>query len=488
MALATKEKPDIALPPLESPPAPHFCATAMVDRKKTGKPAVRKILLPYQQRFVSDRSKRKIWVASRQVGKSFALSLEALVEAFSGKCDNLLLSSSQRQSREIMRKVKDHMQAMKVLSGGEIEAIDEHVEDLTLPNGSRIISLPASPDTVRGFTGNIYLDEFAFHADQRDIYKAVYPFTTRGYKIRICSTPNGMNNMFYDLVNRPDSPFSKHVTDIHLAKKEGLAVDLEDLRKGVPHPDDWAQEFMCQFVDEATALLTYMMIQAAEDTMATQDLADWSGLATGSELYLGMDIGRKRDLSVIWIFEKVGDVFWTRAVIVMHKAPFTAQRERLYGLMDVLGIRRACIDSTGLGMQLAEEAHTRYGSRVEPVTFTAPVKEDLAVTTLRSFQDRLVRVPMDTEIREDLHSVQKVVTSAGNIRYDAQRSDAGHADRFWALALAVHAGSSPPGPIEYQGLGTRTTFTGMDADDLAWRRKRGEKVVTGSGFGRKGCF
>jgi len=488
MVSVIEDKIDIAPPPLEAPPPPHVCATAKVNTKKTGQPAVRKILLPYQRRFVSDRSKRKIWVASRQVGKSFALSLEALVEAFSAKCDNLVLSSSQRQSREIMRKVKDHMQAMKILSGGEIEAINEHVEDLTLPNGSRIVSLPASPDTVRGFTGNIYLDEFAFHANQREIYKAVYPFTTRGYKIRICSTPNGMNNMFYDLVNRPDSPFSKHVTDIHLAIKEGLDVDLDELRRGVSHPDDWAQEFECLFVDEARALLTYLMIQAAEDTMATQDLADWNGITSNSELYLGMDIGRKRDLSVFWIFEKVGDVFWTRAVIVMHKAPFTAQRERLYGLMDLLGIKRACIDSTGLGMQLAEEAHTRYGSRVEPVTFTAPVKEDLAVTTLRSFQDRVVRVPMDTEIREDLHSVQKVVTAAGNVRYDAQRSDAGHADRFWALALAVHAGSNPAGPIEYLGLGTRTTFSGMDAEEVAWRRKRGEKVITGSGLGRKGCF
>lgn len=485
---SVKEKPDIAPARLDTPPPPHVCATAKVSPKKTGKPVVKKILLPYQRRFVSDRSVRKIWVASRQVGKSFALSLEALVEGFSQKCDNLVLSSSQRQSREIMRKVKDHMQAMKVLSHGEIESINEHVEDLTLPNGSRIISLPASPDTVRGFTGNIYLDEFAFHSDQRDIYKAVYPFTTRGYKIRICSTPNGMNNMFHDLVNRPDSPFSKHITDIHLANKEGLDVDINELRKGVPHPDDWDQEFMCKFVDEATALLTYNLIQAAEDTMATQELADWAGLASDSELYLGMDIGRKRDLTVFWILEKVGDVFWTRAAIVMHKASFTAQRERLYFLMDMLRIRRACIDSTGLGMQLAEEANTKYGSRVEPVTFTGPVKEDLAVTLLRTFQDRLIRVPMDTEIREDLHSVQKVVTSAGNIRYDAQRSDSGHADRFWALALATHAASTPVQDIYYESVASRESTRGRKQDDIEWDKKRGvyrpgSRVIgTGRGF------
>ena len=58
---------------------------------------------------------------------------------------------------------------------------------------------------------------------------------------------------------------------------------------------------------------------------------------------------------------------------------------------------------------------------------------------VRLIQDRLVRVPADPATREDLHKVRRTVTAAGNVRLDAPRDDAGHADRFWALALAYHA-------------------------------------------------
>jgi phage FluMu gp28-like protein len=71
------------------------------------------------------------------------------------------------------------------------------------------------------------------------------------------------------------------------------------------------------------------------------------------------------------------------------------------------------------------------------------------------FEDRQVRVPVSDAIRRDLHSVKRVVTAAGNIRYDAERSEAGgsHADRFWALALASHAATGAVvGPVTYESV------------------------------------
>jgi phage FluMu gp28-like protein len=118
-------------------------------------------------------------------------------------------------------------------------------------------------------------------------------------------------------------------------------------------------------------------------------------------------------------------------------------------------IRRACIDSTGIGAQLAEEAVERFGSRVEAVTFTGAVKEDLAITLRRRFEDRLIRIPADRDIREDIHSVKKFTTAAGNVRFDAERTERGHADRFWALALAVHAAAAQLTPIAYEPVGRR---------------------------------
>ncbi len=414
------------------------------------------VLLPFQRRWVEDRSPRKLWLASRQVGKSFALSLEAVNEALLSRCDNLLLSSSERQSKELMRKVRMHLRAFKGMVSG-FNPSEERAEEVVFRNGSRVISLPANPDTVRGFSGNVYLDEFAFHAEDREIWRAMYPSVTRGYKLRICSTPNGRANMFFDLWSSKQG-YAHHRTDIHMAKKEGLKVDVPGLRESVGDAEAWAQEFECRFLDGASSYIPYGMIGSVEDAGASEEAGV---LNPSGEFYLGVDVGRVRDLTVMWLLERVGDVLWTRMVRQMRGAPFALQRDTLYSQLEAPGLRRAALDSTGIGAQLAEEALTRFRGKVEPVHFSSITKEDMAVTLRRAFEDRALRIPSSPEIREDIHSVRRSVTSAGNLRFEAPRSEAGHADRFWALALAVHAATRPISQgVAYESLSVRAHARG----------------------------
>lgn len=418
----------------------------------------RTILLPYQQRWVNDKSTLKIWLASRQIGKSFALAMEAVTEALERKCNNLILSSSERQSSEVMRKVYMHLRYFDVRSAGVLRAGRDTREEVELPNGSRIISLPSNPDTVRGFSGNVFLDEFAFHTDTSGIWRAMYPTVTRGFRVRISSTPNGKQNMFYRLWAK-DTRFSRHRVDIHDAKRDGLDVDVEKLREGIADPEAWAQEFECAFLDETTAYFTYEMISACEDPGATAEMT--TALKPGGEFYLGVDVGRKHDLTVFWLIEKVGDVFWTRMVREMRGVPFSLQRDSLYSLLEDSAVRRTCIDASGIGAQLAEEAGERFGARVEAVNFTNQVKEDLAVTARRHFEDRTLRIPRDRKLREDLHSIKKTLTPSGNVRFGADRREGSHADRFWALALSLHAGSAPHPEMRYEPIGQRErSFSG----------------------------
>jgi phage FluMu gp28-like protein len=81
---------------------------------------------------------------------------------------------------------------------------------------------------------------------------------------------------------------------------------------------------------------------------------------------------------------------------------------------------------------------------VEAVQFTSASKSEIAMPLVRLFQDKLIRVPADSAIREDLHKVRRIVTASGNVRLDAPRDESGHADRFWALALAHHAADLTP--------------------------------------------
>jgi phage FluMu gp28-like protein len=62
-----------------------------------------------------------------------------------------------------------------------------------------------------------------------------------------------------------------------------------------------------------------------------------------------------------------------------------------------------------------------------------------------AFEDRSIRVPDDEQVIADLRSIKKTHTTAGNIRFAADRGKNGHADRFWAVALAIHAAADAAG-------------------------------------------
>src|SRR5438067_2544708 len=102
-------------------------------------------------------------------------------------------------------------------------------------------------------------------------------------------------------------------------------------------------------------------------------------------LYLGVDVARKHNLCVLDLGQKIGDVIWDRARIELQNKTFAEIRFELYRLLRLPGLKRCCIDATGLGMQLAEEARREFGYKVEPVTFTASVKEQLAFTLRAAF-------------------------------------------------------------------------------------------------------
>lgn len=429
-------------------------------------------LLKYQRDFLEDPARGRIVLKSRQTGfTKFVFSLGPVLDAISDapqKSDHILLSAGERQSREMIEAVRRHCQAVQVVA-------DYHEDDFRTEDGAtakqaevrlrvrdklvRIIGLPANPFTARGYTGHVTLDEFAFHRDSHAIWRALAPSITWGYRLTVGSTPMGLGNKFAELWQTESDFWSKHFVDIYTAVRDGLPANVDELRALLGDPEGWAQEYECQFLDEGATLLTHALISACEDPALrlAESPAELEGEA---DLYLGMDIGRKRDLSVLWVWQKQGDTYRTRAIFRLAKTRFAEQREWLYALLGLNGVRRCCIDATGIGAQLAEEAEERWGARVESVAFTAPVKEDLAVTTLRVYQDGAARIPVDQDLRRALNSVKKVVTSAGNVRYDADRSERfGHADEFWAGALGLHAANdNAAGPVVVLGASRRAAY------------------------------
>jgi phage FluMu gp28-like protein len=291
--------------------------------------------------------------------------------------------------------------------------------------------------------------------------------------MEIISTHRGSATLFNELVNEikhkgNPKKISLHTVTLQTALDDGLLYRLQQklpadderqqmdeadyfnfIRRGCPDEETFLQEFCCVPSDDNAAFISYDLIAGCKYKPGEKwetDLADAKG-----QLFVGVDVGRDHDLTVIWVDELIGDVHYTRRVICLAGQTFDAQEHELYQVLALPQVRRCCIDETGIGRQFTERAQQRFGTyKVEGVTFTGPVKEELAYPVRASLEDKTSRLPDDDKIVSDFRAIKKETTAAGNIRFTADRGKNGHADRFWAKALAHHAGKTATGHTGYE--------------------------------------
>ena len=445
------------------------------------------LMLPYQRRFADDAARFKIAVMSRQTGKSFCTAEEAVENCLTEPGAMwVCLSAGERQALEWLEKAKDWSTAFKL-------AVETYAEERTMAeallksaeiryaNGSRIVAVPANPNTARGYSANVILDEFAYHEDPDKIWAAMFPSATnplagtflarvnalltgqkadftRALKVRIVSTFNGKDNKFHQLWEKADQiGYSKHQVNIYDAVKDGLPVNIEELKAALDDPDAWAQEFENQPTDTSNVLLPYDLIANAESADAVEMMEPdfWLLNSGSSPLYCGIDFGRQHDPTVCWTLEQIGDVLWTREVLVLKNMSSPDQREILHNR--IRRATRATFDYTGPGVGLGDELVKAFGrhepekhtfGKVELFTFTSKSKRELFPKLRRRFEAPCkLRIPISRAIREDLHAMQQVVSN-GEYNYWAPHTREGHSDRCTALALAVHAaGTGTSGAI-----------------------------------------
>lgn len=442
--------------------------------------------LPYQRAWLQDQARFKIGMFTRRGGKTFGASGEIVDDCTQAELEGrktrwTILSRSEATAKEA---IEDALKPMtrayyaaystlarkgepefseedfhvpahrrEVIQRGETHLIEVaeatyKAQEVRFPGGSRVTAISASPDAARGFGGNMLFDEFAFHADSRRIWGSAYPVAARGgHKIRVISTPNGKGNKFYELMTAQDNGWSKHHVDIYEAVAQGLDVDIDELRRGMADEDAWAQEFELQWMDAASSWLDYDLIAGVEN-----DLAGVRLHYTGGPVFVGVDIAARNDLFVIWVLELVGDILWTREVIARRRISFAEQDALLDEVMQNYHVVRVRMDQTGMGEKPVEDAKRRYGSsRVEGVLFSVASKLDMATSLKERFQDRRVRIPGgDPALRADLHAIKSQVGTTGQRRLIADGDTDGHADRFWAAAMAVSASATGYQPYDYR--------------------------------------
>jgi phage FluMu gp28-like protein len=345
----------------------------------------------------------------------------------------------------------------------------------------RIKVLPANPRTPRGFSGDLILDEFAFHEDSRAIWEAAEPILSanQDYLARVASTPNGRHNMFYQLATTPG--VTTRTVPRSLAWDQGLQIFHPATRQPITATEarelaldkgSYDQNYECVFTTENMALLSYDLISQAEtpnigfvceDQWSPEALDLLGSPQVAGSLYVGVDVGRNHDWTVITVLEQQYARYIARAILRLKNNDLPTQQERLATICSLPNFRNCCIDMTGLGLGLFEYTQRQFGYRVTGLNFSrtmplptrlamhAPnsstnvrVPELLALQLLRVYVDRSIQHPLDPLLRDHLRRPERLTSPSGQVSIAADRNSGGHADHFWSMALAVHAGTATP--------------------------------------------
>ena len=445
-------------------------------------------LLPYQARWTRDKAGLKVIEKSRRIGISWAEAYDAVMHAGGTPGGNVYY---QAYNQEMTRGfIEDCAGWVKPLNFGA-EAIGETlIEDgdkavkafrVVMDSGREIVAMTSAPRAFRskGRPGDLAIvDEAAFVDDLGEVLKAVLAFRVWGGRAHIISTHNGEASAFAALcrdVRDEVQPGSLHRVTLADALAEGLYRRICEIAGRTWSPEaeaEWqaglraeygvhaGEELDCEPAAGAGAWLAWDVIRALEDA-AAGDPAAFAGGVT----YIGVDVARRRDLWVAVAIERVGDVLWLRELVVRQGIPFREQRAIVRALAERFRASRIAVDQTGMGEAVVEQLEEDHGTtRVEGVLMTAPRRLDVATALREAAEDRRLRIPPDDALRRDLHSVRTEAGPTGAPRLLADRGDTdGHADRFWAIALACAAAASGRGPIEGASVGPRAAI-GFDTD------------------------
>jgi phage FluMu gp28-like protein len=333
---------------------------------------------------------------ARQIGKSFTLAAWAVYRLLTrpGRLVTVL-SNSRENGAEFVAKCAEicalnGARFVSIERGPELDYQSMRMEVRIRVKGKvgRIKVLAANPRTARGFSGDLVLDEFAFHEDSGAIWAAAEPILASNpdFLCRIASTGNGQHNMFYRMaecgVRNPEWGIRKSEAGFWVSRvtrgmafKQGVQIYDSQSRKPIT-PEaaraqaldkrSYDQNYECSFADENLALLSQELISAAErEGVGMICEQRWSHealalmAAAAGPLYLGFDVGRKVDLSVITVLEKVNDDLLARGILRMRDMRLPEQELQLGEVCRLAKFRGGAIDMTGLGLGLFEYAQKK---------------------------------------------------------------------------------------------------------------------------------
>ncbi len=280
-------------------------------------------LREYQNRTLKSMqdNNRLLMLWGRQSGKTTLMTIYALWLAnFHPDQLIIILAHKEKMAKEIFSRIK---LAYSELPNWVKVSVDNEWNDLSakFANGSRILTSPTSANAIRGQSAScIILDEFAFVEDSiaRDFWTAVTPtlIMAPDAKMFVSSTPNGTDNVFYELYSRSEQGKNNFKTEKVIwsdipgrdAKWKKNVIETE-LNGDV---DRFEQEYECRFLGSSNSAFPIRIFEQLKQdikepiqTLYEGNLNIWE-LPQSNRVYtMGVDVaeGLGKDASVIQIFD-----------------------------------------------------------------------------------------------------------------------------------------------------------------------------------------
>jgi len=203
--------------------------------------------------------KRGLLNCSRQWGKSTITAAKAVHQASSEPGSlTLVVSPSARQSGEFLRKAGGFVRKLGIRPKGD----GDNELSIQMPNGSRIVGLPESEATIRGFSAVslLLIDEAARVSDE--VYRAVRPMlaVSQG-ALWLMSTPFGKRGFFYEAWAHGGGEWER----IRAPATECPRIPREFLEeeRAVQGERWFRQEYLCEFEDAVSGVFARDLVDRA---------------------------------------------------------------------------------------------------------------------------------------------------------------------------------------------------------------------------------
>lgn len=442
-------------------------------------------LMPCQLRYVFNDAKILGIEKGRQLGFTWVSAYKILRRIFTAKSkqDHYWISRDEFTAKLFLQDVLNWLLFMDVAKNHQKEFKQEIIDfkgvqamRIRFSCGSNIYVMSSSIDAIAGKRGHVYIDEAALHKDFQQLFDIAKPATRFGFTLTFFSTHRSKQNYFFKLIKR--------IKDNEMPGAEVMTITLMDaLNDGYLHilngrsklsggeVYDNNQSFFdnekAQASSEEMFLQENMCIPADADATQAVKEDDLSRIMfpqneiftrpqPGKKYFAGIDIGRNRDLTVIWICEDVSTgaqpMLVTRYIETMSMVEFSTQERKLAELLNKWKPRHCMIDGTTQGSMIAENLEKRFFF-CEKVIFTA-------VTRPNWFGDLIgfirrdpvcLKVPNSNEVWADFLSVERYINKYGKEDFfiPSHRGTDSHGDRFCSMVLCLQAFMSKKSMARY---------------------------------------